>query len=59
MVRKECAVCYRASFSSSGTGEWDCPYCGEDLSSEPVLPIEVNPVFRQVLEREADRRELE
>ena len=37
MYRKNCYICYRASYSSCEIGEWLCPSCGNDLSRQRVL----------------------
>ncbi|WP_181347545.1 hypothetical protein [Thalassobacillus sp. CUG 92003] len=38
MYKKICHRCQRPSFSSAGEGEWICPVCAEDLTSQPKLP---------------------
>lgn len=37
MYRKNCYICYRASYSSCEMGEWLCPSCGNDLTKQQVL----------------------
>jgi hypothetical protein len=37
MYRKNCYICYRASYSSCEMGEWLCPSCGNDLTQQQVL----------------------
>lgn len=37
MYRKNCDKCYRPSYSSSESGEWICPVCGNDLTSYPFF----------------------
>ena len=37
MYRKNCYICYRASYSSCEMGEWLCPACGNDLTKQQVL----------------------
>ncbi len=34
MASKNCFWCGRASYPSSDEGDWVCPYCGEDISTE-------------------------
>ncbi|RIW36103.1 hypothetical protein D3H55_06500 [Bacillus salacetis] len=36
MFKKHCQRCSRPSFSSTETGEWLCPSCGNDLTDLPV-----------------------
>lgn len=37
MYKKKCKKCNSSSYSSSETGEWLCPVCGNDLTSEIFL----------------------
>ncbi|MBM7690902.1 hypothetical protein JOC77_000305 [Peribacillus deserti] len=37
MFRKNCYKCHRPSFSSSESGQWICPVCGEDLTSQRLF----------------------
>ncbi len=37
MYKKICCRCNRSSFSSSESGNWSCPVCGEDLSNQIFL----------------------
>jgi uncharacterized Zn finger protein (UPF0148 family) len=37
MYRKNCDRCNRPSFSSSEAGEWLCPICGNDLTTNPFF----------------------
>ncbi|KAB2331923.1 MULTISPECIES: hypothetical protein [Bacillaceae] len=37
MYQKNCDRCQRPSFSSSEQGDWLCPVCGNDLTSQPFF----------------------
>ncbi|WP_156791534.1 hypothetical protein [Bacillus sp. SG-1] len=37
MYKKNCQRCSRPSFSSTETGEWICPSCGNDLTASPFF----------------------
>jgi len=37
MYQKNCDNCHRPSFSSSETGDWLCPVCGNDLTKYPYF----------------------
>lgn len=37
MYQKNCTKCHNPSFSSTETGEWLCPVCGNDLTNEMFL----------------------
>jgi ribosomal protein L37AE/L43A len=49
MYNKLCPWCERRSYSATTAGIWNCPYCGEDITSAPaatgytVLPPEPEP----------------
>jgi len=33
MFNKLCPHCNRRSFSATSAGIWNCPYCGEDITT--------------------------
>ncbi|MBT9135574.1 MAG: hypothetical protein DDT34_00633 [Firmicutes bacterium] len=35
MYNKLCPWCDRRSYSATQEGIWNCPYCGEDITSTP------------------------
>jgi len=36
MYNKLCPWCERRSYSATSVGVWNCPYCGEDITSTPA-----------------------
>ena len=37
MLRKNCRICGKASYSASERGSWPCPYCNTDLAEEKIM----------------------
>jgi tRNA(Ile2) C34 agmatinyltransferase TiaS len=40
MYMKHCPECHNNSYSASNQGDWVCPTCGNDLTSQSTLPID-------------------
>ncbi len=36
MYTKKCPACNKNSFSSSDKGQWICPYCEKDITSQLI-----------------------
>jgi ribosomal protein L37AE/L43A len=53
MYKKICNRCTRNSFSSSESGEWICPSCGNDLTQLPLYGV----TFQKSLFDEKRQRE--
>ncbi len=45
MFQKNCYTCNRPSFSSDDRGQWVCPSCGKDLSSQRAFESGGVPSF--------------
>ena len=45
MYRKICPDCGLSSFSPDKNLEWDCLYCGKDLTAMKVTPIKEREIF--------------
>ncbi|WP_442858745.1 TFIIB-type zinc finger domain-containing protein [Bacillus sp. KH172YL63] len=43
MYKKICTRCSRSSFSSSESGEWVCPSCGNQLTASPLYRSTLKP----------------
>jgi ribosomal protein L37AE/L43A len=53
MYKKVCNRCVRNSYSSTETGRWICPSCGNDLTESPYYGITVlQPLYPESLKRE-------
>ncbi|TGE31466.1 hypothetical protein [Desulfosporosinus sp. Sb-LF] len=39
MLRKNCRVCGKASYSASEHRSWLCPYCNTDLAKEKTMDV--------------------
>lgn len=39
MYTMVCNNCSKKSYSSSSSGEWECPYCGEHIEDEELSLI--------------------
>ena len=37
MLRKNCRICGKASYSATERGSWPCPYCDNDLAKEKAM----------------------
>lgn len=47
MYNKVCPWCERRSYSATTAGIWNCPYCGEDITSTPAVTGYVPRPFEQ------------
>lgn len=37
MVKKNCRVCSKVSYSMSEKGMWICPHCAADITDQPSM----------------------
>lgn len=42
LLRKNCMICGKASYSSSERGSWICPFCNTDLAKERIMDASVS-----------------
>ncbi|MEG6615220.1 hypothetical protein V6C27_02105 [Peptococcaceae bacterium 1198_IL3148] len=41
MYSKKCWACNKTSYSATDKGRWICPYCGKDLTFQPVTETKI------------------